>query len=209
MTVQIIQCEQGTLEWYEARRGIPTASEFASIMSKGRGTAESKMRRTYMNKLAAEIVTGDLTEHVSTYDMERGKTMEDEARKLYAFMTDSEPERVGFIRNGNVGASPDSLLGSTAGLEIKTKTPHLQIEVLRCDVLPDEHKAQVLGSLWVTEREWWDFVSYWPTLPIFIKRVYRDEKYIKELASAVSQFNDELGQVVETIRKYGSLQEAA
>lgn len=209
MTVQIIDCEQNSPEWYEARRGIPTASEFASIMSKGRGSAESKMRRTYMNKLAAEILTGDLTEHVSTLDMERGKVMEAEARKLYSFMMDCEPQQVGFLRNEQAGASPDSLIDRNAGLEIKTKTPHLQIEVLRCDELPDEHKAQVYGSLWVSEREYWDFVSYWPTLPIFIKRVYRDEKYIAEIASAVAAFNQELAGVVEAIRQYGSLQEAA
>lgn len=209
MTIQIIDCEQGTPEWHEARRGIPTASEFAAIMSNGRGKAESLMRRTYMNKLAAEIVTGELTEQATTYHMERGKIMEDEARKLYVFMTDLEPQRVGFIRNGNKGASPDSLIGADGGLEIKTKLPHLMIDVLRRDILPDEHKAQVFGSMWVAEREWWDFACYWPSLPLFAKRVYRDETYIKEIADAVDKFNDELAAVVESIRSYGEVREAA
>ena len=50
--------------------------------------------------------------------------------------------------------------------------------------LPPEHKAQVQGSMWVAERELWDFVSYWPKLPLFVKRVYRDNGYIATLASA-------------------------
>lgn len=209
MTVHIIDCEQNSQEWYDARRGIPTASEFAAIMSNGRGKAESLTRRTYLNKLAGEILTGEGMPHVSTFDMERGKAMEAEARKLYAFMTDSEPRQVGFIRNGDKGASPDSLILTDGGLEIKTKLPHLQIDVLRRDELPDDHKAQVFGSMWVAEREWWDFVSYWPSLPVFIKRVYRDEAYIKEIATAVDIFNEELARVVDEIRNYGSLQEAA
>ena len=63
--------------------------------------------------------------------------------------------------------------------------------------------------MWVAEREWWDFVSYWPTLPLFVKRVYRDEKYISEIAAAVEAFNAELAEVVELIRNYGSMKEAA
>jgi hypothetical protein len=209
VTVQIIDCEQNSPEWYEARRGIPTASEFAAIMSNGRGKAESLTRRTYLNKLAGEILTGELTEQPTTFHMERGKIMEDEARKLYVFMTDNNPERVGFVRNVDKGASPDSLIGTDGGLEIKTKMPHLQIDVLRRNELPDDHKAQVFGSMWVCEREWWDFVSYWPSLPLFVKRVYRDEKYIAEMAAAVSAFNEELASVVEAIRNYGQITEKA
>ena len=36
MTMQIIDCEQGSAEWFEARAGIPTASEFSTVMSEGR-----------------------------------------------------------------------------------------------------------------------------------------------------------------------------
>lgn len=209
MTVQIINCEQNSQEWYEARRGIPTASEFAAIMTKGRGKDESLTRRTYLNKLAGELLTGEAMEQATTFHMERGKVMEAEARKLYSFMTDLEPQQVGFIRNGSKGASPDSLIGSDGGLEIKTKMPHLQIDVLRRGILPDDHKAQVHGCMWIAEREWWDFASYWPTLPLFKVRVYRDEQYIKEIAAAVDAFNDELAAVVESILKYDSMQEAA
>jgi hypothetical protein len=79
--------------------------------------------------------------------MERGKLMEDEARDLYAFQTGALSQRVGFIRNGDKGASPDSLIGDKGGLEIKSAAAHIQIKRLLADELPSEHKAQVQGNL--------------------------------------------------------------
>jgi hypothetical protein len=190
--IQILDCEQGSPEWYLARLGIPTASEFATIMAKGKGGGDSKTRRTYLLKLLGERITGEPMYSYSNDHMERGKVMEDEARDFYAFMTDAEPQRVGFIRNHGSGCSPDSLIGDAGMLEIKTKLAHLQIEVLLSGEVPSDHKAQLQGQLWVAEREWVDFVSYWPKTPPFIKRVYRDEAYIKGIAEAVDIFLSEL-----------------
>lgn len=196
--------EQGTEAWFEVRRGLPTASNFATIMAKGEG----KTRSQYMRKLAGEILTGELAEQFSNIHTERGNAMEDEARQAYAFVEGAEIKRVGFIRNGNKGASPDSLIGADGGLEIKTALPHIQIDRLERDRLPPEHRAQVQGNLWVSEREWWDFVSYWPKLPILTVRVCRDEDFIKEMSDEVDRFNDELAALVEKIRRYG-VKEAA
>lgn len=107
---------------------------------------------------------------------------------------------VGFIRNGDKGASPDSLIGDNGMLEIKTKLPALQIECILADKLPSEHVAQVQGALWVAEREWLDFVSYWRNLPLFVKRIYRDEDYIKNLAAEVAKFNSEMLEMIEKIQ---------
>ena len=194
MSIEFIDCEQGSPEWFKARLGIPTASEFDTVMRKGgKGPGgTSKERRTYMLKLIGERMTGEPAENYSNAHMERGRVMEAEARKTYAFINDVEPIPVGFIRNGDKGASPDSLIDEGGLLEVKTKLPHLQLEVLLAGVLPPEHKPQVQGQLWVAEREWCDFVSYWPKLPPFIHRVYRDEAYITELANGVAQFMDEL-----------------
>jgi hypothetical protein len=207
--MRIIDCEQGTPEWFRVRAGMPTASEFATVMASGKGGAESKTRRTYMLKLAGEIITGEPMESYSNAHMERGKAMEDEARDFYAFMTDETPQRVGFVVNGPKGCSPDSLIGTIGMLEVKTKLPHLMIECLLKDEFPPEHKAQCQGGLWVAEREWIDIAVYWPKLPPFIKRAYRDEDYIKKLAAAVDAFNDELQQTVEQVRRYQPLQVAA
>lgn len=199
MTVQIIDCEQGTEAWFRARLGIPTASEFATVMAKGEG----KTRKAYMLKLAGEILTGDPMESYTNVHMERGKVMEDEARAAYCFIKNVEVMRVGFIRNGNAGCSPDSLVGERGGLEIKTALPHIQIERLMRNDLPPEHRAQVQGGMWLAERDTWDFVSYCPKLPPLIVPVPRDNGYIANMAGEVARFNDELAALVERVRQYG------
>jgi hypothetical protein len=198
--LRIYDCEQNSPEWFEARRGIPTASEFATVLAKGRGGGESVTRRKYLLTLAGQILTGEIVQAwEGNHHTERGHAMEDEARTLYAFQRDEEPELVGFMRRGRAGASPDSTVGKDGLVEIKSKMPHLQLEVLEQDRLPPEHVAQVQGQLWVSGREWCDFVSYWPKLPLFVKRVERDEAYIEKLAQAVADFNGELDAIV---RKY-------
>ena len=65
--------------------------------------------------------------------------------------------------------------------------------------------AQVQGTLWITKREWWDLPVYWPGMPLFTKRAYRDEPYIQRLATEVDRFNAELDDVVAQIRSRGAL----
>lgn len=201
--MKIIDVEQGTPEWFEARMGVPTASEFHTVMAVGPKGGKSATRVAYLNKLVGEILTGEPMQSYQNADMERGKIMEDEARDLYSFTRDVELERVGFILGAGAGCSPDSLIGTNGGLEIKSAAPHIQIARILADELPSEHKAQVHGNMWVAEREWWDFVSYCPKLPLFVKRIHRDEEYIKSIALAVELFNIELHQTVETVRGYG------
>jgi len=190
---------QGSREWHECRCGLVTASEFAAVLAKGQG----KVRRAYMLRLAGERLTGEPAETYNNRHMERGKALEAEAREAYAFLHDIEPELVGFCRDltlaGGVGCSPDALLSDDGLLEIKTKLPALLVEaLLRGDVLP-EHMAQVQGGLWVTRRQWADVVCYWPGLPLCVRRVERDEDYIRRLAAEVEAFNADLADIVTTV----------
>lgn len=200
--MQIIDCDQGTEAWFTARMGIPTASEFKTIIAVNKDAKDKKTRTAYMRKLAGEVVTGLPMESYSNGDMQRGKDMEDEARDLYALLQNVDPMRVGFIRNHGAGCSPDSLINEDGGLEIKSALPHIQIERMEVGELPPEHRAQVQGNIWLAEREWWDFASYCPRLPLFVKRVYRDDGYIATLAGAVNQFNEELAAMIERVRSY-------
>ena len=199
MAIEIIQCEQGTSQWFEARKGIPTASMFKAILAKGEG----KTRKSYMLTLAAEIITGECGESFQSAAMERGKQMEEEARDLYAFRHGVQLQRVGFIVNGRMGCSPDSLIGNAGGLEIKTQRADLLAETILADKFPTEHIAQVQGNLMVAEREWWDLSVHWPKMPRFVKRAVRDEPYIANLRGEINRFNDELDGLVERISRYG------
>ena len=195
--------EQGSDAWFAARLGVPTASEFSTVLARGEDGGASKTRRTYLYKLAGEIITGQPAESYRNAHMERGQAMEAEARATYEFETDAVCERVGFIRNGRAGASPDSLVGANGLVEIKTTLPGLLIETMFADKFPAKHKAQCQGQLWISEREWIDIAVYWPGMPLFVQRATRDEAYIRNLADAVERFNGELDCIVERVRAYG------
>lgn len=205
MAIEIVDCEQGSPEWRAARLGIPTASMFATVMAKGKTAgAVSLTRAKYMRELVGERITGQANEGYNNAHMERGKAMEAEARDLYAFVHDIPLERVGFVRNGAKGCSPDSLAGEDGMIEIKTALPHILIEAILADRPPPEHIAQCQGNLWVAERQWIDLVLYWPKMPLFVKRIQRDEDYIEALSGAVDQFNTELTELEAKVRKYAA-----
>jgi hypothetical protein len=207
--IDIFDCEQGSEAWFKLRMGIPTASEFATILAKGRDGGASRTRKTYMLKLAGEIITGEPMESYTNAHMERGKIMEEEARSFYAFMHDVDPQKVGFVKNGSKGCSPDSFIGNNGMLEIKTALPHILAELILKGDFPPEHKAQCQGGLLVAEREWIDISVYWPRMPRFVKRAYRDAPYIAELKDAIDQFNDELAETVQRIRTTGDVEKVA
>ncbi len=199
--LEIFNCEQNSAEWHRARMGIATASCFDAILTPGKTKTEQKTRRTYLLKLAGELLTGQPIEQVMTRDMERGHLLEPEARDLYTLQAEASLERVGFVKRDRVGCSPDSLIGEDGGLEIKTKAPHLLIETTLRDEFPEEHKAQVQGALWITGRKWWDLAVYWPGLPLFVKRAFRDEAYIANMASEVDRFRADLDSVVTEMQQ--------
>jgi hypothetical protein len=206
--MEIFNCDQGSEEWFRLRAGIPTASEFATVLASGKGGGESKTRRTYLMRLAGEIITGEPAESYTNVHMERGKTMEEEARNYYAFVSDEPLSRVGFVRNGQKGCSPDSLVGDRGMLEIKTALPHILIDLILKDEFPPAHKAQCQGALWIAEREYIDISVYWPKMPSFVKRANRDELYIQRLATEIDTFNNELAELVERIKRYGRAEAA-
>lgn len=199
--MRIIQCEQGSPDWYAARLGIPTASEFGSIMTPKRMEYASAAD-SYIDQLIDELARPNVERGFGgNRHTERGKALEPEARELYAFEHDVEPHQVGFILNnaGTLGCSPDSLIQADGGLEIKCPDGPKHVGWLRSGKLPDEHKPQVHGSLIVTHRDWWDFLSYCPGHPRFLVRVQRDaytealekhlSRFLAEYEKAKAQFN--------------------
>lgn len=208
--LQVFDCEQGSEAWFQCRLGLPTASQFSTVMAQGKSGGPSLTRAKYMRELVGERITGAANEGYNNAHMERGKAMEAEARDLYAFVNDEPLTRVGFIRNGDKGCSPDSLVGKPGMAEVKTALPHILIEILLADRAPPEHMAQCQGNLWVAEREWIDLIVYWPKMPLFVKRLHRDEAYIAAMSKAVKLFNEELDELEAKICRFsGAPQQVA
>ena len=193
--------EQGTDEWLMARLGVPTASEFDAILTCGRGGKPSATRLTYMAKLAGERLTDEPSAKFDTWDTRRGHALEPEARDLYAMLTNTTPELVGFISRGKLlGASPDALIGSDGLLEVKSRLPHLQIPVILSGEVPTEHRTQLQVQMWVADREWCDYFSYSPGMRPFMKRVYRDEEFIAKASIELARFHEELENMIAKVR---------
>ena len=198
----ILDVEQGSDEWHSLRLGIPTASRFKDIVTPTKGD-KSKSYKTYMYELLAERLTQSKEDFFKSEWMERGNEIEPFARASYEFMHDVEVKQVGMILNDErtVGISPDGLVGDKGGLEIKCPKPSTLVKYMLDGSLPLEYKPQVMGSLMISEREWWDFLGYHPDMQMFQIRVYRDEEYIKKMEQHIGDFVDELLENYEKLKK--------
>lgn len=185
----IVDCQQGSPEWLISRLGIPTASEFDKIL-----TPTGKLSTSadgYMYRLLGEWISGKPAEQYISKWMERGTEVEAQARDFYSFKTDADVQQVGFIYKDEsklAGCSPDGIVSTSIGLEIKSPLASTHVRYLLKGEVPTEYQAQIQGSLWITGFEFWDFLSYHPDMPSVIIRVGRDEKYIQSLEIAVSNF---------------------
>lgn len=199
--MKVLELTQGSTEWFAARLGIPTASRFKDIVTPAKGD-KSKSSSTYLYELLAERVTGEKTDIFTNEWMQRGNDLEPFARSAYEFIYEINVEEIGFLLNDaeTIGASPDGLIGSDGGLEIKSPKPSTMVKYMIEDKLPDVYKPQVQGNLWISEREWWDFVAYHPSMELFVKRVYRDEEYIKKMQQHITDFADELAEKYQRIK---------
>lgn len=184
--------EQGTPEWLALRLGIATCSELDCLLVSGKGESGFGVAAfTYMDQLIGERITEEAAElPFQTRATMRGHELEGVARSLYESREGVATHQVGIILNHGIGYSPDSLVGADGLTEIKTKLPKFQVGVILSDEVPKEHVAQCQGGLWVSEREWIDFISYWPGMPLFVKRVYRDEAMIRKISERVKTFYD-------------------
>jgi hypothetical protein len=206
----ILDVAQGSPEWFDARLGIPSASNFAKILASGKDGGDSITRAEYLRRLAGEVITGlPAEETFKSRAMERGKEMEPEAIADYERRHLVEVKRVGLGINFSglkrCCASPDGLVGFDGGLETKTMRPDKMIPLLeRGATMQAEHRAQVQGNMLVFERDWWDFKLFFTKMPNFTVRVRRDESYIKELHGQIEVFNHDLGRLVAKLRSMGA-----
>lgn len=188
--MQLLDLEQGSEAWLAARLGIITASEVGSLLVNGKGERGFGADAiSYMDQLIGERITGVSADAFGgNRHTERGHLMEPVARKLYADTEECQVDQVGIILNHGIGYSPDGLVGSDGLVEIKTKLPKIQVGVILAGEIPKEHIAQCQAGLWVSEREWIDFISYWPGMPLFVKRAYRDDELIAKIQARVLSF---------------------
>lgn len=184
------QVSQGTDEWRNLRAGKPCASEFSKLVT---STGEqSKSLAGYAITLAGELYAGKpLDAWEGNGHTERGKLLEDDARRAYAFLHDAEPVSIGFVTDDltRFGCSPDSLIGSAGMAEIKCLKAENHIKAIlyfkKHKKCPPDYIQQTQGQLLICEREWCDLYFFHPDLPPLVIRQERNEPIIVAIKSQI------------------------
>lgn len=186
--------DQRTPEWFAQRAGKVTASCIADIMATTKsGPAAS--RANYLAKLVAERLTGEVEQGFTNAAMQHGIDTEAEARDAYSFLHSRTVIEVGFCPHptiGMAGASPDGLVGDDGLVEIKCPSTATHIATLRGGNIPDKYVKQMMFQMACTGRQWCDFASYDPRLPVemrlHVQRILRDDDAIANIETAVVNF---------------------
>jgi putative phage-type endonuclease len=199
--------EQRSDAWFEARIGKVTASRVADVLAKTK-TGYSTSRDNYMAQLVCERLTGEKGESFTNAAMQHGTDTEPLARISYEVAQNVLVDEVGFVPHPTIemaGASPDGLVGDDGLLEIKCPNTATHIETLLSQTVPSKYNTQMQFQMACTGRQWCDFVSFDNRLPqelqLFVKRVPRDDLFIKQTEAEIVQFLAELDDKINKLMK--------
>ncbi len=189
--------QQNSPEWDALRLGKFTASTFKDLFMK----ETTQGHQDAIHKVVYERLTGESPESYQSDYMKRGHEIEPLAREYYELTTFSKVHNGGFFELDEwVGASPDGLVDDDGQLEIKCPKYTTLINYLLENKLPNIYDWQVQGQLYVTGRQWCDFVAYHPKLKPLILRVERDEAKIKLLQEKLTESITRVQQIMERIK---------
>ena len=187
--------EQGSEAWMQLRSGKVTASKVSDVMS----AITTAGYRNYLADLVVERLTGNKTESFTNAAMQWGVDQEPIARAEYEVKTGNFVDQVAFVDHPtivNFGCSPDGLVGDDGLIEIKCPNTATHIDYVMQDKVPTKYIPQIQCQLAVTGRKWCDFVSFDNRLPaelqLFVKRVPRDNMYIRLMEEEIVKFLNEL-----------------
>jgi len=199
--------DQRSDDWYAARCGKATASRFKDVLAKLKNGAAAADRQKYLTELVVERLTGQPVPAYENAAMRWGTEQEAGARAAYEKRAGVAVEETGFVAHDTLqaGCSPDGLVDWDGLIEIKCPyNSAVHIETLLSG-MPAEHTAQVQGQMWITGRQWCDFVSYDPRMPaelqLHVQRIPRDPAFIADLERQVTSFLAEVAQQVEALRR--------
>lgn len=197
--MKILDISQGSPEWFSARAGVPSASNFDKVVTmKGE---PSKQLEKYAFQLAGEKLLGTKEDTFQNDAMKRGVELEPEARLCYELMTGNEVKQVGLcMADDGYACSPDGLVGEDGGIEIKCPSISVHVSYLINNELPSEYYQQVQGNLLVTGRKWWDFVSYYPGMKTLIVRIERNDDFIEKLHTELVKLVKQVEVIVNKIK---------
>ena len=199
--------------WHAARAGKVTASRFKDVISrtaKGLPTAE---RTKYLWQIVTERLTGQPVQMPDAAPLRWGRENEDAARTAYLFTSSARLTETGFVAHPVIqcGASPDGLIddetdpdGPLGLIEIKcpwSTQVHLETWL---NGMPEDHQAQIQGQMWLTGRQWCDFVSFDLRMPadlqLYVQRIKGNPEFQAKLEREIIAFSAEADEIVSRLR---------
>lgn len=177
------------------RAGRPTSSNFHRIMTPK--CKKSEGWYPYMNQLLAERILHRPLESYESEWMARGSDTESKAVDSYEFSHDCDTEQIGFVTtdDGLIGCSPDRFIKQhpDGGLEVKCPKPETHVAYLLNAIGAGKaYQIQLIGQMWVCEKQWIDILSFHPDMPEALYRMECDPIMLGELEAHVRAFSTEL-----------------
>ena len=196
---------QGSDEWHDQRRGMVTASAVGQLITASTlKPASNDYSRGLTALLVAERITGYTEPTYINDDMLRG--IEDEPRAIEKYSEHYAPVvTTGFMVRDygthQLGYSPDGLVGADGLVEVKSRRQKKHLQTILSGQVPAENMAQLQCGLLVSGREWLDYISYCGGMPLWVKRVYPDQRWFDAITAAVEQFETTAAEMVAAYRK--------
>jgi hypothetical protein len=188
--------------WWSWHCGKASASNASKIITPAKGDY-SKSAIEYAYELVAQPFDPEygIVSDFASAAMRNGTILEPVVRKFYEFERDCDVTEVGGVETDDERfiASPDGLCGEEGGLELKSPTHKTQVRYLNEGKLPDEYRPQVHMCLFITQRPWWDFMSFVHGMPPLLVRVEPDD-YTRKLGVALEKFYDTFTEIRSKIQ---------
>ena len=194
--MKILNLQQRSTEWFEARLGVITGSRAKNIFRSN--------NLSFVDELIAERMTRTIEEGYTSKYMEHGILFEPQALETYNERHNARAEEVGFCIHDKydwLAISPDALIFDEDGVEaigaveIKCPSSRKHVEYMRQNKLPNDYKYQVFHYFIVIDTlEYLDFVSYDPRFrekDLHVVRVTREEiqEELKDVFAEYLKFN--------------------
>lgn len=177
-------------------KAVPKSSIILRALA-GEDTREpSDEAKRYAADIAIERISGaPHGQPPKAWVLERGHIMEARARIAYEAKTGAIATEAGICKTdcNSFGYSSDGLVDDDGLIEIKAPIDSAKILAMLQTGDTSEYDHQMQGGMWITGRQWCDFIMYVPELEsvgkdLFVKRIYRDDAFIDAMVQELYRF---------------------
>lgn len=155
---------------------------------------------TYILELMAEYYSNWEKESYSNAHIERWNELEPLARDIYELTTGNIVNEVWFCEyNEFAWCSPDWLVWEDGGIEIKSQwdKKHFSMILNWEKEIDSKYIWQIQMNLFITQRRWWDFVSYNPNYEksLLIFRIFPDEEKMQAIKKWINIWAEKIEEI--------------